>query len=81
MNKFLLEHIPNWKRFCEIHHPKKNFIQSFTERLELIEDEELRILVSKKINVELGILLLGHKEIDEGVVSEMLNSIQEKNES
>lgn len=78
MNEFLLTHIPNWNRFCEKYHPKKVFIHAFEERIDLIEDEEVRISVGKKINVDLGILLLAHKEVNEGVFGEILLSIKEK---
>lgn len=80
MNKFLVTHIPNWKRFCEIYNPKNDFIRAFNERIESIEDEELRSIVWKKINVNLWILLLAHKEIDEWVFEEIFDSIQENKE-
>ncbi len=59
----LEQHIPNWKRFCDMYHPKKDFQDAFLERFSIIEDEELRENVGKRINVELGILLLHHGEV------------------
>jgi hypothetical protein len=53
-------------------------MHAFEERIELIEDEELKVSVSKKINVDLGILLLAHKEVNEWVFGEILQSIKEK---
>jgi hypothetical protein len=78
MNEFILANIPNWNRFCEKYKPKKVFMHAFEERIELIEDEELKVSVSKKINVDLGILLLAHKEVNEWVFGEILQSIKEK---
>ena len=78
MNEFLLTHIPNWNRFCEKYQPKKTFIHAFEERIGLVEDEEIRIAVAKKVNVDLWILLLAHKEVNEWVFGEILLSIKEK---
>ena len=78
MNEFLLTHIPNWNRFCEKYQLKKTFIHAFEERIGLVEDEEIRIAVAKKVNVDLWILLLAHKEVNEWVFGEILLSIKEK---
>ncbi len=77
MNTFIETYIPNWKRFCDSYKPDNAFIQAFDQRIHLIKDEENRINVSKKINVDLGILLLAHKEVNEGVFDEILESIKE----
>ena len=77
MKQFIETYIPNWKRFCESYSPDKVFLQSFEERIGIIKDEELRIGVAKKINVDLGILLLAHKEVNEWVFDEILDSIKE----
>jgi hypothetical protein len=77
MKQFIETHIPNWKRFCESYNPDKIFLTSFESRMSIIEDEELRISVAKKINVELGILLLAHKEVNESVFDEILDSIKD----
>ena len=77
MKKFIDTYIPNWKRFCDAYKPDTIFVEAFSERIHLIKDEELRISVSKKINVDLGILLLAHKEVNEWVFDEILESIKE----
>ncbi len=64
METTLLElYIPNWNRFCDMYHPKKDFQDAFLERFSIIEDETLRENVGKRINVELGILLLHRGEV------------------
>lgn len=77
MKKFIDTHIPNWKRFCEAYKPDKAFLEAFDIRIHLIKSEELRISVANKINVDLGILLLAHKEVNEWVFDEILESIKD----
>lgn len=61
----LLRYIPNWQRFCEVYKPENDFIEAFLHRLSLIEDIGIYENMSKHVNVELGILLLHHEELDE----------------
>lgn len=64
METTLLElYIPNWNRFCDMYKPKQDFQDAFLERFSIIEDETLRMNVGKRINVELGILLLHRGEV------------------
>lgn len=77
MKKFIETHIPNWQRFCNSYSPDSAFLKAFEWRIGIIEDEEVRIGVAKKINVDLGILLLAHKEVNEWVFDEILDSIKE----
>jgi hypothetical protein len=74
---FLQNYIPNWQRFCDSYKPKADFQEAFMERFSLIEDEEIRQNIGKKINVELGILLLHHEEIDESSFLGIINLFKE----
>ncbi len=73
----LEQHIPNWKRFCDMYHPKKDFQDAFLERFSIIEDEELRENVGKRINVELGILLLHHGEVSNASYKKIIHLFKE----
>ena len=78
METTLLElYIPNWKRFCDMYQPKQDFQDAFLERFSIIEDEELCENVGKRINVELGILLLHHGEVSNASYKKIIHLFKE----
>lgn len=72
MTTNIWELIPNWLRFVELYHPSEELIEAFTERIDSIDDADIRWDIAKYINLELGILILSHREIDEKKIREML---------
>ena len=73
----LEQYIPNWKRFCDAYTPKKDFQEAFLERFAIIEDPLLRENVGKRINVELGILLLHHGEVSNASYKKIIHLFKE----
>lgn len=67
-----LADIPNWQRFVEVYVPSDELIDAFTERMNSISDDDIRGDIAKYINLELGILLLSHREIDAKKIREIL---------
>ena len=64
--------IPNWQRFVELYEPSEELIDAFIKRISMIQDSDIRTRVSGYINVELGILILSHREIDNKKIREIL---------
>lgn len=72
MTTNILQDIPNWQRFVEVYQPSDELIDAFTERMGSISDDDIRGDIAKYINLELGILLLSHREIDDKKIREIL---------
>lgn len=73
MHAYVKQHIPNWQKFVDTFTPDEQFINTFFLRLASIEHEDIRLYASNRINVYLGILLLGNKEVDESANSTIVN--------
>jgi hypothetical protein len=65
--------IPNWQRFVNMYHPEDALIEAFTERIYSIESNDIRARVAWYINIELGVLMLSHHEIDNKKMREILS--------
>lgn len=67
--------IPNWNHFCNKYHPHEDFIDAFISRVTTLDDTTLQEALLKRINIELGILLLHDTEIDAETYALLLKSI------
>ncbi len=69
--------LPNWDRFCEKYQPDPVFVEAFVTRLSALEESVIRENILKRINVELGILLLHDVEVGREMFQVILESMQE----
>jgi hypothetical protein len=74
-NSLILAYLPNWNRFSEKYNPDPEFVEAFFSRLSIFEDLQLQENICKRINIELGMLLLHDIEITHEMFSSILGSI------
>lgn len=76
-NTIINTYIPNWNRFIEKYNPENKFMEIFLTQLSEVDNNEDQITVAKRINVELWILLLHDREINNHLFSSILESMNE----
>lgn len=68
--------IPNWDRFCEKYQPDPVFTEAFITRISVLENSVIRDNILKRINIELGILILHDVEVGRDMFQVILESMQ-----
>ena len=69
--------LPNWDRFCVKYQPNPVFTEAFITRISALENSAIRDSILKRINIELGILLLHDVEVGRDMFQIILESMQE----
>lgn len=71
-----LSSLSNWERYTQKYNPAESDTLSIETRIADIEDPEVQGRLKEYINIQLGMLLLAHHEVDSQKSHDILNMFQ-----